>query len=352
MRRVFLLVVALAALPACDLARRINVGRPGALFTDDPCLNLARYELSPEQELALGRAVAARVLYAQGLNNALPAQDPTVQYLSRVGNTVAALAFEHTNQTDLLKHLTRKAVRDRPWPLRGYHFLVVDAAAPNAWGMPGGYVIVTTGLLKLVGTEDELAGVLAHEVAHVQRGHGVEMVKEAMCRDDHRDDGLVGTAKLGVSNIGVLGKRDKASINQLVDGLAGTLDELASKGYGSDLEEEADALAVRYAAFSGYGPGGLVAVLSRLPDAKGSTFSVRGLSNHPPSSKRIALLGQLMQREKLPSTVESGKAREARFKAAFPPHPGPLPENGRGSANRVLQDQSAMSERRQPVHPN
>jgi len=81
---------------------------------------------------------------------------PAARYLRNVG-TVPALAAAELHGGD-----------DRPYPLKGYRFIVVDTPEVNAVGMPGGFIAVTAGALRSLQGEGELAAVLAHEVAHVQ----------------------------------------------------------------------------------------------------------------------------------------------------------------------------------------
>src|SRR3990172_3485673 len=60
-----------------------------------------------------------------------------------------------------------------------YTFQIVDQAEPNAFAVPGGYVYVSRGLLALVSSEEELAGVLGHEIVHVERRHTARQLKKA-----------------------------------------------------------------------------------------------------------------------------------------------------------------------------
>ncbi len=109
-------------------------------------LSDANREVSTDEEIALGEGLAAGFLGAAPLR-----QDPNLQrYVNRVGKWLAM----HSERPDL------------PWT-----FGVVDTETVNAFAMPGGTVLITYGLVKRLGNESELAGALAHEIAHVVKKH-------------------------------------------------------------------------------------------------------------------------------------------------------------------------------------
>ena len=127
MRTLTLLLPLLAASTACRSAPKLN----------------------ESQEYFMGRAVAALAIEKSQLYTSDAALE---RYVSLVGHSVA---FES----------------DRPETYKGYTFGVLDADEPNAFCAPSGFIFVTKGLLKQMKSEDELAGVLAHEIAHVALRH-------------------------------------------------------------------------------------------------------------------------------------------------------------------------------------
>jgi predicted Zn-dependent protease len=213
-----------------------------------------------EQEHHLGKTVAASVVARLG-GRALPPEHPASVYLRRVGAVVALAAAELRDE------------ESRPYPLRGYRFIPVESAAVNAVGAPSGFVAVTTGLLRAARSEDELAAVLAHEVAHVQLGHTMQPVEAA-----RKQERLTGVLLEGTSDVVHLffGKVVSAGTDFVLD-----------RGFGKRNELAADALAARVLAAAGYAPGALGAFLARLegPGAKGGFFS-----RHPPATERVAAL--------------------------------------------------------------
>jgi predicted Zn-dependent protease len=213
-----------------------------------------------EQEHYLGKTVAASVLTRVG-GRALPPDHPVTTYLRDVGTLVAVTAAEERLEDD------------RPYPLKGYRFIPVVSDAENAVGSPGGFVVVTTGLLRAVRSEDELAAILAHEVAHVQRGHTMQPV-EAARRQEHLSEGLL----KGTDSVvhAFFGKAVQAGTDFVLD-----------RGFGKKNELAADAFAAQILDRAGYDPSALRAYLGRLT---GRAASGGFFSRHPPAAERARAL--------------------------------------------------------------
>jgi predicted Zn-dependent protease len=213
-----------------------------------------------EQEHYLGKTVAASVITRMD-GRALPPEHPVSIYLREVGTLLAVTAAEE------------RIAEDRPYPLKGYRFIPVVSGAQNAVGSPGGFVVVTTGLLRAVRSEDELAAVLAHEVAHVQRGHTMQPV-EAARRQERISEGLL----KGTDSVvhAFFGKAVEAGTDFVLD-----------KGFGKKNELAADAFATRILAQAGYDPAALRGYLERL---EGHSASGGFFSRHPPAAERAAAL--------------------------------------------------------------
>ncbi len=213
-----------------------------------------------EQEHYLGKTVAASVL-SRIDGKPLPADHPISLYLRDVGTLVAVTAAEERLEDD------------RPYPLKGYRFIPVVSSAQNAVGSPGGLVVITTGLLGALHSEDELAAILAHEVAHVQRGHTMQPV-EAARRQEHLSEGLLrGTDQIVHA---FFGKAVQAGTDFVLD-----------RGFGKKNELAADAFAARILAQAGYDPSALRAYLGRLT---GKSASGGFFSRHPPAAERVRAL--------------------------------------------------------------
>ncbi len=237
---------------------------------------------SMEQEFYLGKTIAANVLARLG-GHALPPDHPAALYVRDVGTVVALAAADLRTE------------EDRPYPFEGYHFIVVEAPQVNAVGMPGGFVAVTTGMLGAVRSEDELAAVLAHEIAHVQRGHAMGPVESA-----RRQEHITSTVLAGTDEV------VHAFFGKVVT--LGT-DFVLDRGYGKANELDADAAAVATLRRAGYDPAALERFLARLEGkaAEGGFFS-----RHPPAVDRVDALRDLLP---VASAAPPAGSRAERFRA-------------------------------------
>ena len=135
--------------------------------------------------------------------------------------------------------------------------------------MPGGYVFVTRGLLKALRGEAELAGILSHEVAHINERHMYRELRPQ--KEVSAGESIVRMLSRGGSTLG-------GSISKLVEAGMKTLLE---KGLSAEKEKEADEIGLMYAAHAGYSPAGLVDFLKRQkPTPKDRPGRVAGLLTH------------------------------------------------------------------------
>lgn len=168
-----------------------------------------------------------------------------------------------------------------------FTFEVVEMAAPNAFALPGGQIFVTRGLLDLGLTDDMLAGILGHEVAHVVQRHGMRMQRRAALLQTLGSVFVVGVLAQAKKEADRAERDNRApydpydprrgdnSAAQQVEGAIATsvvVSELLLRGYSRDFEREADDEGQRYAAGAGFAPAGLresMALMeSRLPQSK------------------------------------------------------------------------------------
>jgi predicted Zn-dependent protease len=206
---------------------------------------------SPEEETRIGRQIAGNLLGAVPLVR----DDKLQDYVNLVGNWVAL----------------QSGRRDVTW-----RFGVLDTEDINAFAAPGGYVFVTKGLYRRLNDEAELAGVLAHEIAHVTRKHHLKLLKQS-------------------SVIGALGQaagRKAKDSDPVVQNLIGNGAEIMARGLDKEAEYEADRIGVVVAARAGYDPWGLPEVLQDMAGlpAKDSRTSLL-YKTHPHPADRLAALG-------------------------------------------------------------
>jgi predicted Zn-dependent protease len=191
-----------------------------------------------------------------------------------------------------------------PWK-----FGIIDSPDFNAFSMPGGYVLITRGLFDRMRSESELAGVLAHEIAHVVRRHHIEALQKAL-----RGEAVGDMQKY--FNIGGGGLGGKFAAALLSAGKT-----LYTKGLDQGDEYEADRMGVVIAARSGYSPYGLVGVLQTLSGVPATREYALELRTHPSPVDRIQRLDAAMgmRLDALPGLAED----EPSFQALFAPPPPP-----------------------------
>ncbi|MCG8431398.1 MAG: M48 family metallopeptidase [Candidatus Omnitrophica bacterium] len=152
-----------------------------------------------------------------------------------------------------------------------YHFAIVKDDSLNAFAIPGGYIYVHEGLIRAA-TDNELAGVLAHEIGHVAAKHSVKQLQSVM--------GFQLFAGLAA---GLTGEQAAGNAMNLVF-------NIVNKGYSRRDESFADYLAVKYSHLAGYDPYGLVTFFEKLKaeqEKHGPALRVEFLSSHPDLSARI-----------------------------------------------------------------
>lgn len=182
-----------------------------------------------QQELEIGHETHQKILALYGYYD-----NPRLQeYVSRVGQALVP----HTHRPEL-----------------NYRFTVLDSPVINAFATPG-YVYITRGMLAMLNSEAELAGVLGHELAHITARHTARRIGQQQ---------TVGIIKLIL---------DVTVDNSVVSDASDVLGEAYVRGYGRENELEADRLGARYAALAGYDPEALLEVIRILKNLE--TYEVR-----------------------------------------------------------------------------
>jgi predicted Zn-dependent protease len=154
--------------------------------------------------------------------------------------------IEDLNQNSLITEIGNKLARNSELKGMNYYFKILNIDGPNAFSIPGGYIYVTYDLFDYIQSDDELAGILAHEIAHVIHNHALKQT-----RDNTKFTLLTILAVLltGEPDVGVLGKLTTITLlNQ----------------YSREYEEEADLTAIDLLIKTGYNPVGFLTFLERL----------------------------------------------------------------------------------------
>jgi predicted Zn-dependent protease len=220
--------------PAC--ARNPVTGRPELVLT------------SARREVELGGELARDVESSLGLVREPEALDA---YVAALGARLA----ERSPRRDV-----------------EHHFAVVDMQEPNAFALPGGWIYVSRGLLAIANTEDELASVLAHEIAHVAARHAVQRETRAL------PIGIL--SALGALAGGLVGGEQLARAIGALPQVAGGL-LLAS--YSREQEREADEIGQALMAQAGYDPAAMAAFFATLDAEVALDAQERGQRPRGPS---------------------------------------------------------------------
>lgn len=174
--------------------------------------------------------------------------------------------------------------------LEGYRweFNLVKDDTVNAWCMPGGKVVINTGILPIAKNETGLAVVMGHEIAHAIANHGNERMSQSLlvnlgttALDKALEDEPETTRKIFMTSVGVGSK-----VGVLLP-------------YSRLHETEADRLGLKFMAMAGYDPREAIDFWGRMADLKGGESTPEFLSTHPSDETRIADL-----REMLPEALE------------------------------------------------
>jgi predicted Zn-dependent protease len=196
------------------------------------------------------------------------------------------------------------ASKQNDWSTSKVNFtfnIVKNDTMINAFAVPGGHVYVYTGLLRAAQNEAQVAGVIAHEIAHVTKHHSANI--------------LVKQSAVGVINDIVFGSQKTA-----LSIVAGLLENLAFLGFSRDNEYESDSCAVAYTKAAGMNPMGMSQFLGILKATYGDGPRIlepfeKLTSTHPKVSDRIAEVNGIIQRSGADTTVNLNANKYAGIKA-------------------------------------
>ena len=230
-----------------------------------------RKQLSLVSEAALQQEAVSQYKSFLSQNHVVStAASKDAEMVKRVGNRIAAAITKYYSEKGLSAELS------------GYNweFNLVDNKDVNAWCMPGGKVVVYTGLFTVAQNEAQLAIVLGHEITHAVANHGQERISQAMLAQG-----------LGVAGSAVFGSSQAGNIFNNVYGPAATVGVLLPNSRKQELE--ADHYGLIFAAMAGYNPQEAIPFWTRMANAGGAkppTF----LSTHPADAQRIQRIKEFM----------------------------------------------------------
>ena len=239
----------------------------------------AAEEITPEQEYFIGRAVAANILTTYRVWNGSPAM---TAYLNKICNAIVINS-------------------SKPEIYNGYHVVLLDSTEINAFATSGGHIFVTRGLVSSAKSEDALAGVIAHEIAHIQLQHSIKAIKTSRI-----------THALMVTGTSAAGAAAGYNVNELTDIFNETIGDIVStlvnNGYSQTQEFEADSTALALLAGAGYNPSGLTDMLKELD--KTQSGRPGGFNKtHPTPARRLANAEKDIGKHRVTDTSASRRTR-------------------------------------------
>lgn len=291
--RAMLLWSTLAVLPLAACAAVMNAleeatdenSAAGKLVRGANRLRKSFQDLDPSEEHFIGRSVAAQILAMP--QYALADDEQLQAYVERIGHAIVA-----TNDGVLR-------------PFLDYRFGVLATDEVNAFACPGGLILVTRGLLANTRNEEEVAAVLAHEIAHVTLRHGVAAIQQANLAQAFTYLGA-GAAQA------TLDEQQLQEVTSLFDESVGdVVRTLVTSGYSRDAEVAADQLGREFLLGTGYDPQALVGVLGCMQGHGGGGGM---FATHPAPADRIAALGGPVP---FAGDADGVEVRSRRFAAAF-----------------------------------
>lgn len=213
--------------------------------------------IEPEQEIALGlKSAPAMVQQHGGLHPSLEGQE----FVKRVGQRLVENSIARETKYEYDFHL------------------LADPNAVNAFALPGGQTFITYALFERLESEDQLAGVIGHEIGHVIARHGAErMAKQSLTQ------GLTGAAVI------MAGDYSTAQAAQMIG-------NLVNMSYGREQELESDEIGVRLMSSAGYDPHALKGVMAILEKASGGSRQPEFNSTHPSPENRIERIDEAIQK--------------------------------------------------------
>ena len=274
-----------------------------AITSSVQSIEKASETITPEEEYYIGRSVAASIA------TTYPVDQGSYQMTSYLNKICQTLVINS----------------DKPYLYKGYYVVILDTDEINAMATPGGHIFVSRGLIDCTDSEDALAAVLAHEIAHVQLGHSVEAIKASRVRSAVSDT----TKAVAVTSIVAankksgglnLSEKDMQKVMEAVDTFSNATNEvtktLVNTGFSKEQEFAADKQALYIMQSAGYDPYAMLDMLAQLED---STSNSGWGATHPSPKDRIKKVQkELNSMEKQNSSKKKAKeTRTERFEAEY-----------------------------------
>jgi len=193
--------------------------------------------------------------------------------------------YKDVKMTNYVKSVGDRLVSHLDNPLFEYQFHIIPDMSPNAFALPGGYIYITTGLLPLLASEDELACIIGHEIIHSNNRHSVKQLKKKI---------LPSLLEIPGDLLGVVNENLGALFNAPIK----VSNSLLFASYGRKSETEADNEGIKLAAKAGYDPKAMNPALIRLSKtieiATENKEEKSYFNDHPYTPERTANIDEVL----------------------------------------------------------
>ena len=273
-----------------------------AITSSVQSIEKASETISPEEEYYIGRSVAASIATTYPVDKGSPNM---TSYLNRICETLVMNS-------------------EKPYLYKGYYVVILDTDEINAMATPGGHIFVSRGLIECTDSEDALAAVLAHEIAHIQLGHSIQAIKASRVRaavsDTTRAVAVTSIATVNTRSGQVLSDREMADLLEAVNTFSDASNEvfktLVNTGFSKDQEFDADEKALYILQDAGYDPYAMLDMLSQIEESSSNTGWG---ATHPAPKDRIKKVEKELKSmsKKNPSLKQARQIRTERFESEY-----------------------------------
>jgi len=275
----------LASLTALCVALPLHAAETHAVAMYPAAALTARDKKQMADEVKQGEDAAAEV--AKQLK--LVDDKAALARLNAVGNRLAAVANTQAFPAEY--------GNDRVFPFT-WHFHIIDDKAVNAFSLPGGQLYVNTGLLKIVRSDDELAGVLAHEMTHSAHHHIQALSHEQSKMSSQMLAGML---------VAIFAHVPARDLSNIVQGAQLTQLGIMNTRYSQTAERDADHGGTILMHQAGFDAVGMLTFMERLGDFENSRPQIDAgiLQDHPEAAERVSLITQELKDLNVPVTVSA-----------------------------------------------
>ncbi len=223
------------------------------------------------------------------------AEDISTEDAYYIGRTVAANILTNYNVVNdremeiYLNKICQALVinSDDPLLYNGYHVKILDTSEVNAFSTPGGHILITRGLINCTQSEDALAAVIAHEIAHIQLKHSLSSIKASRFRDTLNAFGSL---------------FDDEEMENVSDDI---MSNMMGSGFSQGQEYDADEEALKLMAMAGYNPRAMEDMLTLMKDHEKVAGKSGFFKTHPSPSSRMYNLKNLYKQYKVDDTMDA-----------------------------------------------